>query len=43
MILMRMEKVSRDVLMDVSERAWRLVAPARLMKQRDAVLASAKT
>jgi hypothetical protein len=43
MILMRIEKVSRDVLMDVAERAWRLVAHARLMKQRDAVLASART
>jgi len=42
MILMRIEKVSREVLMDMVERAWRLVAPSRLMKQRDAVLASAK-
>ena len=42
MILMRIEKVSRDVLMDVAERAWRLVAPGRLVKERDAVLASAK-
>jgi len=42
MILMRIEKVSRDVLMDVAERAWRLVAPDRLVKQRDAVLLSAK-
>jgi hypothetical protein len=42
MILMRIEKVSRDILMDVAERAWRLVAPDRLVKQRDAALASAK-
>jgi hypothetical protein len=42
MILMRIEKASRDVLMDMAERAWRLVAPGRLMKQRDAQLASAK-
>ncbi len=37
MILMRMERVSPAVLTDVIERAWRLVAPARLVKQRDAV------
>ena len=42
MILIRIEKVSQDVLRDVAERAWRLVAPGRLIKQRDAVLASAK-
>lgn len=42
MILMRIERVSRDVLIDVAERAWRLVAPDRLVKQRDAVLASVK-
>lgn len=42
MILMRIEKASRDVLIDVVERAWRLVAPDKLVKQRDAVLASAK-
>lgn len=39
MILMRIEKVSKDVLLDVAERAWRLVAPGRLVKERDAVLA----
>jgi hypothetical protein len=39
MILMHIEKASRDVLVDVTERAWRLVAPDRLVKQRDAVLA----
>jgi hypothetical protein len=42
MILMRIEKASRDVLMDVVERAWRLVAPDKLVKQRNAVSASAK-
>jgi hypothetical protein len=42
MILMRLERSSRDVLMDVAERAWRLVAPDKLVKQRDAVLASAR-
>jgi hypothetical protein len=42
MILMRLEKSSRDVLMDVAERAWRLVAPDKLVKQREAALASAK-
>jgi hypothetical protein len=36
MILMRIEKASRDVLTDVVERAWRLVAPKKLVTQRDA-------
>jgi hypothetical protein len=42
MILMRLEKSSRDVLVDVAERAWRLIAPAKLVQQRDAMLAAAK-
>jgi hypothetical protein len=42
MVLMRMEKISRDVLVDVVERAWRLVAPAKLIRERDAGLAPAK-
>ena len=42
MILMRIEKASRDVLMDVVERAWRLVAPDKLVKQLNAVSASEK-
>jgi hypothetical protein len=36
MILMRIEKAERSVLVDVVERAWRLVAPDRLVKERDA-------
>jgi hypothetical protein len=36
MVLVRLEKVSRAVLVDVAERAWRLVAPAKLVKERDA-------
>lgn len=42
MILVRIEKASREVMADVTERAWRFVAPAKLVKQRDAVQASAK-
>ena len=37
MILMRLERASRDVLVDVTERGWRLVAPDKLVKQRDVV------
>jgi hypothetical protein len=33
MILVRLEKVSRAVLADVTVRAWRFVAPAKLIKQ----------
>ena len=40
MVLVRLDKVSKDVLTDVAERAWRLVAPAKLVKQRDAGQAS---
>jgi hypothetical protein len=36
MILVRLDKASRDVLTDVAERGWRLVAPAALVKARDA-------
>jgi hypothetical protein len=36
MILLRLEKVPRDALIDVTERAWRLVAPAKLKRERDA-------
>ena len=42
MVLMRMEKISRDVLVDVVERAWRLVAPAKLIREREAGLAPAR-
>jgi hypothetical protein len=35
MVLVRLEKVSRAVLVDVAERAWRLVAPAKLVRERD--------
>jgi hypothetical protein len=41
MILVRIEKASPEVLRDVAERAWRLVAPVKAVKQRDAALASA--
>ncbi|HEV2441020.1 MAG TPA: MmcQ/YjbR family DNA-binding protein [Steroidobacteraceae bacterium] len=34
-ILMRMEKASRTVMAEAVDRAWRLVAPAKLVKQRD--------
>jgi hypothetical protein len=36
MVLVRLEKVSRAILVDVAERGWRLVAPAKLVKERDA-------
>src|SRR5690348_3925728 len=35
MILMRLEKASKAVMMEAVERAWRLVAPARLVRQRE--------
>ena len=35
MILMRMEKASRRVMAEAVERAWRLVAPAKLLRERD--------
>jgi len=40
MILMRIEKASSDALIDVTERAWRLVAPPGLVKRRDALAAA---
>jgi hypothetical protein len=36
MILVHLDKISRDALVDVVERAWRLVAPAKLVKAREA-------
>lgn len=33
MVLMRLEAVSRPLLLDVVERAWRLVAPERLVRE----------
>lgn len=36
MILMRLEKASRSTMMEAVVRAWRLVAPARLVGKRDA-------
>lgn len=38
MVLIRMEKASRLLLQDVVERAWRLVAPDRLVRERQATL-----
>src|SRR5580704_16873390 len=35
MVLVRLEKVSRVVLVDVVERGWRLVAPVKLVKERN--------
>jgi hypothetical protein len=35
MILMRLEKASKTVMAETVERAWRLVAPAKLVKERD--------
>ena len=35
MVLMRLERASKAVMMEAVERAWRLVAPARLVRQRD--------
>lgn len=40
MILMRMEKASPKTMRDVVERAWRLVAPANLVRQWDEKLRS---
>lgn len=34
MVLVRLDKVTRSVLEDVTERAWRLVAPAKLVRER---------
>jgi len=35
MVLLRLDRVSREVLADVTERAWRSVAPAKLVRARD--------
>jgi hypothetical protein len=40
MILMRLEKASRRTMVEAVERAWRLVAPAKLLRQRDESMAS---
>lgn len=34
-ILMRLEKASKAVMTEAVERAWRLVAPAKLVRERD--------
>lgn len=39
MILMRIDKASRAAVTDAVERAWRLVAPAKLVRLRDATTA----
>jgi hypothetical protein len=39
MILVWLEKASQEVLTDVTERAWRLVAPTKAVKQREAATA----
>jgi hypothetical protein len=36
MILIHLEKASKTLLAEAVERAWRLVAPAQLVRQRDA-------
>ena len=35
MVLVRLEKATRAVLMDVTERAWRLVAPTKVVRERE--------
>jgi hypothetical protein len=35
MILVRLEKSTGKILQDVAERGWRLIAPAKLVRQRD--------
>lgn len=35
MVLMRIDKASRETMTDALERAWRLVAPAKLVRLRD--------
>jgi hypothetical protein len=39
MILVRLDKISRAALIDLTERAWRLVAPAKLVRERDSAKA----
>lgn len=34
-VLMRVDKASREAMTDALERAWRLVAPAKLVRLRD--------
>lgn len=36
MVLVRLEKATRNVLVDVTERGWRLVAPKKLIREREA-------
>ena len=36
MVLVRLEKATRNVLVDVTERGWRLVAPKKLVREREA-------
>ena len=43
MILIRLDQVRRDALPDLIERAWRMVAPKRLLASHDAALAPEKT
>ena len=42
MVLVRIEKASQEELWDVTERAWRLVAPKKIVKQREVTLASTR-
>jgi hypothetical protein len=35
MVLVRLDKATRTVLVDITERAWRLVAPAKLVRERE--------
>jgi hypothetical protein len=36
MVLVRLEKASAAILRDVTERGWRFIAPARIVRQREA-------
>ncbi len=36
MVLVRLEKISRGALVDVAECAWRVAAPEKLVRERDA-------
>ena len=36
MILARLEKATGNILPDLAERGWRFIAPAKLVRQRDA-------
>ena len=35
MVLVRLEKATHTVLVDITERAWRLVAPAKVVRERE--------